>query len=200
MPIPKHQPIIIPEYQTQSSTDLFSSDSSWSPMTITPNAMPTPKHVPIVIPEYESRSSADSFSSDSSSSTYETANSSLTTEPVVSPKPVRAPAPMYSNTRPQSRRSSPQQTLLGAIDENSGAILPDIPYSPGNKDNPVTKLHAYAAVFTPRKKPTLAAANPPPNEYATLVGPNGEKFTDLRINRKAADPKKNSVKKFMCFG
>lgn len=79
-------------------------------------------------------------------------------------------------------------------------MLPDIAYSPKDKDNPVTKLHVYAAVLTSRKKPTLATAEPPPNEYAALVGPNGEKFTDLRMNRKTDRTKKNGVKRFMCFG
>jgi len=163
--------------------------------------MPRPKHIPIIIPEYEARSSADSLDSNSSSSTYETAKSTPTAEPLQSPKPVRPPAPLYSNTRPQSRRSSPQQTLLGAIDENSGSVLPDVPYSSSNKGHPVTKLHAYAAVFTPRKKLTLATTNPPPNVYAALLGPNGEKFTDLRMNRKAVvDPRKNGLKRFICFG
>ncbi|KEF53259.1 uncharacterized protein A1O9_10707 [Exophiala aquamarina CBS 119918] len=162
--------------------------------------MSTRKHVPTIIPEYDTRPSADSFSSDSSSSTYETANSSPTNVPIASPKPSRPSALLYSNTRPQSRRSSPQQTLLGAIDENSGSVLPDIPYSLSNKDSPVTKLHAYAAMFTPRKRPTLVAANSPPDEYAALVGPNGEKFTDLRMNRKVTDPKKNGLKRFSCFG
>jgi hypothetical protein len=79
-------------------------------------------------------------------------------------------------------------------------VLPDIPYSPKDKDNPVAKLHVFTAMLTSRKKPTLATAEPPPNEYAALVGPNGEKFTDLRMNRKVADTKKNGIKRFICFG
>lgn len=165
--------------------------------------MSKPKHQPIIIPALalQTSPSTESFSTDSSSSTYASCTSSPTTPS--SPSNVfnlgLAQPQMPSKTRPQSRRGSPPQILLGAIDEHSSAVLPDIPYSPNNKDSPVTKLHVYAAVLTSRKKPTLATSQPPPNEYAALIGPNGERFMDLRMNRKSGGPKKNSLSRFMCF-
>lgn len=167
--------------------------------------MSRPKHLPIVIPALALRtpSSTESFSTDSSSSTYRSYTLSSTT--LSSPSnslwnSASSQNQMYSNTRPHSRRASPPQTLLGAIDENSGAVRPDVAYSPNNKNNPVTKLHVYSAVFTSRRKPTLATAQPPPDEFAALTGPNGEKFTDLRSNRKPDSSKNNGLKRFMCFG
>ena len=99
------------------------------------------------------------------------------------------------------KRISPPQTLLGVIDEDSGEVLPDVPLSADKESNPVAKLHAYASVTSPHKKPTLASiATPPPNEFDMLLGPNGEKFTDLRMNRKMGDSKGRGWKKLMCFG
>jgi len=110
---------------------------------------------------------------------------------------------MYSTNLSKLRRISPPQTVLGAIDENSGAVQPDVPFSANVKEaSPITKLHAYASAPNCRKKTTIASASSPPqSEFDILIGPNGERFTDLRMNRKM-DPAKTRglLKRLVCFG
>lgn len=108
---------------------------------------------------------------------------------------------MYSKQPPRVKRASPPQTLLGAIDENSGNVSPDVPLSAEKEDNPVTKLHTYAAVINLKKAYTLnSTPRPPVNEFDLLRGPNGEKFTDMRLNRRPDAFGGKGWKKLMCFG
>jgi hypothetical protein len=104
---------------------------------------------------------------------------------------------------PRLRRNSPPQTtLLGAIDENSHSVQPDLPLSPEQDSNPVTKLHAYVSAPKSKRRLTIAStsAGPPSSEFDFLVGPNGERFIDLRMNRKLDDSKdRGGWKRFMCF-
>ncbi|EXJ95100.1 hypothetical protein A1O1_00219 [Capronia coronata CBS 617.96] len=149
-------------------------------------------------------SPTDSLNSTSSSSTYVSTRSSMKSSPPSSPsfsKTLPVPPPMYSTSAPRARRASPPQTLLGAIDEHSGIVKPDVPLSADKENNPVAKLHVYSSAINSRKKATLASASSPPvNHFDALVGPNGEKFTDLRMNRKVEDPRGRGWKRLMCFG
>lgn len=166
-----------------------------------------PKHIPIVvdIPVSRSPSPTSSCSSASSSNTYRSCYSS----PPSSPNSASSAETAWSSSttshlvsRPR-RSTPPQPAFLGAIDENSGAVLPDTPLSPDNKNNPIARLHVYSAVLASKKKQqqTLATpSTPPPTLFETLMGPNGEKFTDLRLNRKIVDAKKGSFRRLMCFG
>ena len=106
--------------------------------------------------------------------------------------------PIHS-TRP--RRLTPPQKLLGAIDENSRNVQPDVPLSADKDGHHVAKLHAYASLVNPQKKLTLATSSPPASVYDFLTGPNGERFMDLRMNRKMDHAKmRGGLKKLMCFG
>lgn len=165
--------------------------------------MATPQFQADGRPRSRTPSPPDSFSRTSSfSSTYISTDSNSSPPPSPpSPKPFIAPPSMYSTSASRLRRISPPQTLLGAIDENSGKMLPDVPLSADKESNPVAKLHAYASTVSLEKKPTLASTpRPPPNEFDLLLGPNGEKFTDLRMNRKMDDSRGRGWKKLMCFG
>ncbi|EXJ66239.1 uncharacterized protein A1O5_10391 [Cladophialophora psammophila CBS 110553] len=106
---------------------------------------------------------------------------------------------MYSALGTRPRRLTPPSRLLGAIDEDSSTVQPDVPLSSDNEHNPVAKLHVYAAVVNSRQKPTLAPMSSPPlDEFDCVIGPRGERFTDLRMNRKPVGVK--GWKRFMCFG
>ncbi|EXJ90080.1 hypothetical protein A1O3_03149 [Capronia epimyces CBS 606.96] len=148
-------------------------------------------------------SSPTCFSARSGSSSSSSSSSTSTWSPPPSPpfsKADPAPPPVYSTSAPRSRRVSPPQTLLGAIDENSGIVEPDVPLSADKENNPVAKLHVYSSAAVSKKKATLASASSPPaNEFDSLVGPNGEKFTDLRMNRKTRDARGRGWMKLMCF-
>lgn len=75
-------------------------------------------------------------------------------------------------------------------------VLPDAPVTPTKPKTPKSR------VYNIKKKPyTLAnGPPPPPNELESLVGPNGMRFMDMRMNRKVADLKaKGGVKRLMCF-
>lgn len=147
-------------------------------------------------------SPTDSLSSWSSSSTYVSTPSNSSPNLAVAvdkPLPPLPPMPASTTAPPRPRRPSPPQTLLGAIEENSGTVHPDVRLSSDKERNPVAKLHVYSAVVGSKKKPTLAAMRSRPvNEFDLLVGPNGERFADLRMNRKAEG--KGMFKKLMCFG
>ncbi|KAJ4516038.1 hypothetical protein HRR83_005342 [Exophiala dermatitidis] len=159
------------------------------------------------LPTSRTPSPPDSIHSTSSSSTYVSSRSSSSSisssssSPSVS-KAVAAPPPMYSSTStPRPRRLSPPQTLLGAIDENSGTVEPDVPLSVDKGQNPIAKLHVYSSAINSKKKATLASmSSPPTNEFDSLLGPNGEKFADLRMNRKVENSRSRGWKNFMCFG
>jgi hypothetical protein len=136
----------------------------------------------------------------SSSSTLHSPTASSSPPPSPPGTTTANPTSMYSNsTSTRPRRSTPPQRILGAIDEDSPTVQPDLPLSANRNSNPITKLHAYSAVTSSRHKPTLArTCSPPRNEFNHLTGPNGELFEDLRMNRKMDGAK--SWKRLMCFG
>jgi len=140
--------------------------------------------------------SVDSALSSSSTLYSPTSNSSAPSSPVTTASP--SPQSMYSNLGTRPRRLTPPQRLLGAIHEDSPIVQPDLPLSSRSEANPIAKLHVYAAVVNPKRKPTLArSSSPPSNEFDLVKGPNGERFTDVRMNRKVQEAR--SWKKFMCF-
>ncbi|KAJ9504160.1 hypothetical protein LTR99_005910 [Exophiala xenobiotica] len=166
--------------------------------------MPSRKYMANGLPSSRTPSPPESFESTSSTTSYysATSNPSPPSSPLPS-KTIPVPPSMYSTNLSKLRRISPPQTVLGAIDENSGAVQPDVPLS-ANKEaaSPITKLHAYASAPNCRKKPTIASASSPPqSEFDFLIGPNGERFTDLRMNRKMDPAKTRGVlKRLVCFG
>ena len=94
----------------------------------------------------------------------------------------------------RSRNGAP--TRLGAIDEHSNAVAPDIP-----NRNPNRMFGANAARFfgfgsVLRKNDDV----PPPNAYDKIVGPRGEKFTDVRKNNSRQSAARRSWRKFLCIG
>lgn len=147
-----------------------------------------------------SPSPTDSFDSAlSSSSTLcsENSNPSSPSSPLATTIPT--PPSMYSGIGTRPRRLTPPQKLLGVIDEDSSRVQPDVPLSADRNTNPVARLHVYTAIVNSRQKPTLArSCSPPSNVFDMVTGPNGERFTDLRLNRKRAETK--GWKKLMCFG
>ncbi|KIW70245.1 hypothetical protein PV04_02533 [Phialophora macrospora] len=147
-----------------------------------------------------SPSPTESFDSTlSSSSTLCSPSADSSPPPSPSTTAITTPPSMYSNSGNRPRRLTPPQRLLGAIDEDSPTVQPDLPLSSRNHDHPVAKLHVYAAVVNSKHRTTLArATGPPTNEFDMVIGPNGERFTDLRLNRKTEVGK--GWKKFMCFG
>jgi len=148
-----------------------------------------------------SRSPSPSESFDSTLSTSSTLCSptSNSSPPVAPPATaISTPPSMYSSSGLRPRRLTPPQRLLGAIDEDSPTVQPDLPLSNSNEGNPMAKLHVYAAVVNLKHKQTLTRTGPPSSEFDLIMGPNGERFTDLRMNRKLREVK--GWKKFMCFG
>ncbi len=152
-----------------------------------------------------SRSPSPSDSFDSFDSTLSSSSTlcspTATSSPPVTPIStiVVTPPSMYSSSGLRPRRLTPPQRLLGAIDEDSPTVQPDLPFSTRHDNNPMTKLHVYAAVVNSKHKQTLArTSSPHSSEFDLIMGPNGERFTDLRMNRKLRVAK--GWKKFMCFG
>ncbi|EXJ61915.1 hypothetical protein A1O7_02346 [Cladophialophora yegresii CBS 114405] len=147
-----------------------------------------------------SPSPSESFDSTlSSSSTLYSPTTDSSPPPSAPPTVVATPPSMYSNSGTRPRRLTPPQRLLGAIDEDSPTVQPDLPLSSSKQDHPVAKLHVYAALVNSKHRTTIARTGAPPtNDFDMVTGPNGEKFTDLRLNRRTGGSK--GWKKFMCFG
>ncbi|OAP64444.1 hypothetical protein AYL99_00416 [Fonsecaea erecta] len=135
----------------------------------------------------------------SSSTLLSSGPDSSTSLPSLSSSTAPTSSSMYSGLGTRPRRLTPPSRLLGAIDEDSSTIQPDLPLSCDSEKHPVSKLHVYAAVVNPKQKPTLAAmSRPPADEFERVMGPRGERFADLRMNRKMEGAK--GWKRFVCFG
>ncbi|OCT49947.1 hypothetical protein CLCR_07700 [Cladophialophora carrionii] len=148
-----------------------------------------------------SPSPAESFDSTLSSSSTLCSPATNSSPPPSPPSTAVATPPsiMYSNSGTRPRRLTPPQRLLGAIDEDSPTVQPDLPLSSSSQDHPVAKLHVYAAVVNSKHRTTLArTCTPPTDQFDTVTGPHGERFTDLRLNRRTVGS--SGWKKFMCFG
>ncbi|KIW18836.1 hypothetical protein PV08_03125 [Exophiala spinifera] len=162
--------------------------------------MPSRSQMANGLPTSRTPSPPDSVHSTSSSSTYFSA--SLGYSPPASPSVSKPAHTLYSLQASRPRRTSPSQTVLGAIDENGGIVYPDTPLSATKEPSPIARLHAYTSAPNNKKKTTIASASrPPANEFDVVFGPNGEKFADLRMNRKLDVEKSRSMlKRLMCFG
>lgn len=149
-----------------------------------------------------------SSSSDSSSGSTDKTSPS-TTPPSPDAQPVANPTlgprthhdASYSATPPRrSKKHVPPRntTRLGAIDEHSNSIAPDIP-----SRNPARKHHRYGsatkffsfAAYT-RSDPSL----PPVGAYDNITGPRGEKFGDLRQNKPFRPPNRGGWRRAICLG
>ena len=145
----------------------------------------------------EHHKSPSSSSDSSSGSTSSTSPPSTPPSPEVLPRIYHAP---HSSTPPRRGRgrgrAHPQaSTRLGAIDEHSNTVAPDIPTR-----NPTSKIPGFKyfslAAWT---HPEVDAS--PPNAYDTIVGPRGEKFADVRQNKpKDLIAQGKRRRKMICFG
>ena len=154
-----------------------------------------------------SRSPSPSDSFDSTLSSSSTLYSPISSSPPRTPSPPPAPVPavftppmsMYNRSGTRPRRVTPPQRFLGAIDEDSPAVQPDLPLY-GKNANPMNKLHVYAAVKNSKHRTTVSRkGKPPSNVFDMVMGPNGERFGDLRLNKKVQNNMKG-WKKLTCFG
>ena len=157
---------------------------------------------------HKEESDSPSSSSDSSSGSTEGTSPSTTppspeAQPVVNPTlgPRTHHDASYSATPPRrsKKNGAPRNTTrLGAIDEHSNSIAPDIPGR-----NPARKHHRYGsatkfftfAAYT-RSDPTV----PPVNAYDNIIGPRGEKFGDLRQNKPFRPPNRGGWRRAICLG
>ncbi|KAL6252678.1 hypothetical protein RBB50_000397 [Rhinocladiella similis] len=162
--------------------------------------MPSRKQVANGLPTSRTPSPPDSVNSTSSSSTYFSASSGHS--PPASPSVSKPTHTLYSLQASRPRWTSHSQTVLGPIDEDGGIIYPDIASSAAKETSPIARLHAYTSAPNNRKKATIASASgPPPNEFDVVLGPNGETFADLRMNRKLdVEKSRGMLKRLMCFG
>lgn len=133
-------------------------------------------------PEQQKSSSS---SSDTSSEKSTPPSSPDVPEVITAPRPVAH----YSSTPPRRggrhAYNNSATNRLGAIDEESQVIAPDIPCRNCNRPKrPKTYLPADAKKFfsfSSYSRPDKDV--PPPDFYEKVIGPHGEKFTDLRKNK-----------------
>ncbi|KAH0837595.1 hypothetical protein FOPE_05181 [Fonsecaea pedrosoi] len=119
-----------------------------------------------------SPSPSDSIESVLSSSSTLISSPDSSSAPPSPSSAVPAPSSMYSSLGTRPRRPTPPSRLLGAIDEDSSTVQPDLPLSSDNEKNPVAKLHVYAAVVNSKQRPTLAlSTSPPANDFDRVMGP-----------------------------
>ncbi|KIW43752.1 uncharacterized protein PV06_04823 [Exophiala oligosperma] len=162
--------------------------------------MPSRNQVANGLPTSRTPSPPDSVSSTSSSSSSTYFSASSGHSPPASPSVPKSTHTLYSLQASRPRWTSRSQTVLGAIDENGGIVYPDTPSSVAKETSPIARLHAYTSAPN-RKKATIAStSSPPPNEFDVVLGPNGEKFADLRMNRKLdVEKSRGMLKRLMCF-
>lgn len=134
-------------------------------------------------PEHQKSSS----SSDSSSEKSTPPSSPDVPEALPQPRPVAH----YSATAPRrggrhSLNGNGNTNRLGAIDEESPRVAPDIPTRSARRPKKtVAFVPADARKFFSFSKYSRPDDDdvPPPDFYEKIVGPHGEKFADLRQNR-----------------
>ena len=166
----------------------------------------------------------ETFKSSSSSSTDSSSDSTAKTSPPSSPEddpaqPAAQAEPEvesvprfthipHSSTPPRrgNRRNGgyPQSALrrLGAIDEDSSSIAPDVPTR--SPDRP-RKFVSFAPTFDAKKFFTYNRwahddSVPPPDVYEKITGPNGEKFNDVRQNRPFRSSGTGRWRRAICVG
>lgn len=94
---------------------------------------------------------------------------------------------------------TPPLKLLGAIDEESPIVQPDLELANETDVQAANRLHVSAALLRPKYKlHARTIATRQLSEFDSVCGPHGEKFRDLRMNRKTEGGK--VWKRFICFG
>jgi len=111
--------------------------------------------------------------------------------------PHSAIPPRRGNRRGNVRTST--STRLGAIDEHSNAVAPDIPKRNPNRNIPGFNSKHNFFNFAAYSRSDKADV-PPVNAYDNIVGPNGEKFRDLRSNSHFSPSGRGSWKRLLCLG
>jgi hypothetical protein len=104
--------------------------------------------------------------------------------------PPVTPPPLYTSRSGSStpKRSQPSK-ILGSIDENGG-MSPDIPIKSKRRTSPNDTSYNPRAFLNSLFTTTIV---PPRNDLDNITGPRGEKFSDVRQNRRSyQDPKPRS--------
>lgn len=96
-------------------------------------------------------------------------------------------------------RNSPS-TRLGAIDEDSSQVAPDIPTRNPNRRLVGLTYSNAAKLFGFGAASFKDSDVPPPDAYDQIVGPRGEKFSDLRHNKPYSPPGKAARRRKLCLG
>lgn len=144
----------------------------------------------------------------SSSSDSSSEKSTPPTSPDI-PEALPAPRPIahYSSTPPRrgGRHSfnSPATNRLGKIDEESQNIAPDIPKrNPSRPKKTVRFLPPDAKRFFSFASYSRPEEDVPPRDfYEKIVGPNGEKFSDLRQNKPfSPEGRGRKKRRWICLG
>lgn len=151
--------------------------------------------------EHHATSSSSSDSSDSST-TEPSSNSSDDNYglPKIKHAPHSATPPRRGNKIPSQRTPTRH---LGAIDEHSPSIAPDIPArNPSRPKKMVSFLPSDATKFFSFSSYSRPGTDvPPPDAYDKIVGPRGEKFNDVRQNKTDQPPGRGrGWRRKLCLG
>ena len=107
--------------------------------------------------------------------------------------------PLYAaRSAPSTPRHSQPTKILGSIDENGG-MAPDIPlrnHRRRSPDGPTT----YGPHNFLRSLMFPTSTAPPKDDLETITGPHGEKFTDVRQNRRSYPGELQGKKKILRRG
>lgn len=115
---------------------------------------------------------------------------------IVEPQIVHNKTPIPPKRSP--KRSTPPQNRLGAIDEDTDSISPDIPVrSPRRLLGGMQHNKLFQLAFPTSQSRSRA---PPPKIYDDIEGPKGEKFADVRNNTRTEKEKKHHWKRLVCLG
>lgn len=165
--------------------------------------------------EDDQQFSTSSSGSDSSSNSTDATSSASNSPPQYEAHPVAVDAAdanrslgprnnhdaSYSATPPRrSKKNTPPRnaTRLGAIDEHSSIVAPDIPTR--NAARKQTRYANATKFFTFGLPGRFDHSVPPVNAYDDITGPRGEKFGDLRQNKPFRPPNRGGWRRFVCLG
>lgn len=157
-------------------------------------------------------SSSDSSDSTSAASSPSDTPPSTPESPLAQPAPVAAtlaaqprpprqsrPSRSSRHARGQRHRRASSNGRLGAIDETSEAVAPDIP---ARNPTRLHKLHA-ARLFSVASLTRLYSRHihdgAEIDSYDRITGPAGEKFSDLRQNQAKGTPAKRRRRRVCCI-
>lgn len=119
----------------------------------------------------------------------------IQTLPRIHHAPHSSRTPRHNNRRGASRHTPPSR--LGAIDEHSNSVAPDVPTRDPKRRIPgYNNKHKFFTLAFYLEKENV----PPVNAYDRVVGPHGEKFDDLRSNKPVSPPGRGGWKKLICLG